>query len=232
VQTVIWTQDVREGSSTDEAIRYNSKEGLVFIADVSLSYHLEAEKVPGFYVKFRSDDLVRFSHGLMHNLARDAFNELAPKYTSEQLYSEKKEMLLHEAKDKINEWVASYGVVIDQFGYLGAPRPPDAIVNAINGKIQATQDAIRVENEVAKSRAEALKGVAIAEGDSKQMIARAEGQAQSNKLLAQSLSEPLIRWRELDLQSRAIDKWSGTMPTVMSAGQLLFNVPTGDQKKQ
>lgn len=228
VQTAVWTQDVRPESPNDEAIRYNSKEGLVFIADISLSYHLDGLRVPGFYVQFRSDNLDRFTHGLMHNLARDAFNEQAPLYTSEELYSTKKEKLLNDAKDRINLWVEKYGVVIDQFGYLGAPRPPDQIVSAINGKIQATQDAMRVENEVAKARAEALKNVATAEGDAKQAIARAEGQAQANKVLAQSLSDPLMRWRELDLQQRSIDKWAGQMPQVIGAsGTLLYNIPTG-----
>ena len=39
--------------------------------DVNLSYQLVPDKVPSFYVKFRSDDLSIFTNTYMHNVARD-----------------------------------------------------------------------------------------------------------------------------------------------------------------
>ena len=154
----------------------------MFSADVSLAYRLEEARVPHFYVQFRSDDLSAFTHGYLRNVARDAFNELAARYTAEEVYGTKREQLLGQAKERINNEVSGFGVRIEQFGFIGAPRAPQPIVDAINAKIKAIQDALRVENELRQARAQAAKDVA-----------EAEGKARANQLLASSLSGVLLQ---------------------------------------
>src|SRR5262249_39397579 len=48
-QTVIWTRSVQEGRALNEEISFNSREGMPFTADVSVSYRLESDQVPHFY---------------------------------------------------------------------------------------------------------------------------------------------------------------------------------------
>ena len=60
-------------------------------------------------------------------------------------------------------------------------------------------------------------------------IALAEGQAQANKVLTASLTEPLIRWRELDITEKAVARWNGARPMVegKESGLLLNINPNG-----
>ena len=44
-------------------------------------------------------DLTHFTHGILHNIARDAFNAFSPNYSAEELYGKKKEELLVEGKE-------------------------------------------------------------------------------------------------------------------------------------
>lgn len=225
VQTAVWTRSVHEGSPQNEEISFNSKEGLNFTADVSLAYALDPKGVPAFYVKFRSDDLRQFTHGFLRNIARDAFNEEAAGYTAEELYAEKKEVYLKAVRERVNTQVAPIGVRIEQFGFIGPPRPPESVAQAINAKIAAIQNAIRVENELRQARAEAQKAVATAQGAAQATIAKADGDAKANAILSASLSENLIRWRQLDLTERAVAKWDGKRPTVEGGGSgLLLSV--------
>jgi len=212
VQTAVWTRSLHEGRPINEEISFNSGEGLVFTADVSLAYRLEEARVPHFYVQFRSDDLSAFTHGYLRNVARDAFNELAARYTAEEVYGTKREQLLGQVKERINSEVSGFGVRIEQLGFIGAPRAPQPIVDAINAKIKAIQDALRVENELRQARAQAAKDVA-----------EAEGKARANQLLASSLSGVLLQWRQLEITERAIGKWDGRRPMVegQSSGLLL-----------
>lgn len=215
VQTAVWSRSVTEGSATNEEISFNSKEGLLISGDVSLSYQLDPKKIPHFYVQFRSDDLETFTHGYLHNVARDAFNEVASTYAVEEIYGEKKAEFLNKVRALITSQVESVGVSISQFGFVGAPRIPDNVMTAINAKIAATQLAQQREYELKQTEAEAAKAVAQAEGEAKARIAQAEGEAKANELLTQSLTPALIQWT-------AIQKWDGHRPTVEGQGSGLI----------
>jgi regulator of protease activity HflC (stomatin/prohibitin superfamily) len=233
-QTVIWTRNPHEGSPLNEEISFNSKEGMPFTADMSVSYRLESDKVPHFYVQFRTDNMSIWSHGFLRNVTRDAFNEEATKYTADEIYGEKKEEFLKASRKRVQDQLKPFGVVIEQFGFVGPPRPPAPVAKAIEDKIKAIQDAIRTENEIRETRAEAAKHVAVADGDAKATIARAEGDSKANSILAASLTPTLLQWKELELQEQAITKWNGVRPLfegTPGAG-LLFNVPLGKLSKQ
>lgn len=205
VQTAVWTKTTTEGSPINEEITFNSKEGMVISGDISLSYELTPSKVPSFYVKFRSDDLNGFTHGFLRNVARDAFTEIAATYSVDEIYGPKKEEIIAKVRTRINKEVDPYGVVIQQFGMIGAPRLPQGVVDALNSKIKATQDAIRVENELRST-----------EGEAKKAIAKAEGEAKANALLTSSLTPQLLEWERLQISRQAIAKWNGATPSYFS----------------
>lgn len=215
VQTAVWTRNEKEGSPNNEEVTFNSKEGLVITADISLSYHLEADKVPAFYVMFRSDDLNTFTHGFMRNVARDAFNELAVQYTVEELYGIKKEEFIKAVTQRVNEKVNPYGVIIEQFGFIGAMRIPENVMKALNDKITAIQQAIMTENQIRLAEAEAKKNVAIAEGN-----------AEANRRLAASITPALIQWKQLQIAEASVTKWDGRRPMVEgSASGMIYQLP-------
>lgn len=205
VQTAIWTRSIDEGKTANEEITFNSKEGLVISGDVNLSYQLDEKLVPNFYVKFRQDNLDHFTHGIMRNLTRDAFNEEAVNFSVEELYGVRKEEFLNKVKARVNENITTYGIKIEQFGFVGALRIPENVINALNAKIEATQNAIKAENVLRQTEAEA-----------QQQITRAKGASEANRLLTSSISVQLIEWRRLEINEKALDKWNGSVPTVFS----------------
>jgi regulator of protease activity HflC (stomatin/prohibitin superfamily) len=111
-------------------------------------------------------------------------------------------------------------VVIDQFGFIGSPRPPESVIAAINAKVQAQQIAVQKQNELVQSQADAAKLVAAAEGQAKAQIAIANGEAESNRLRAASISENIIKWQQLAVTDRWIAKWDGQMPSVQAGGNI------------
>jgi regulator of protease activity HflC (stomatin/prohibitin superfamily) len=220
VQTAVWTRDQNEGSPMNEEVSFSSKEGLVITADISLSYQLVAERVPAFYVKFRSDNLKGFTHGFLRNVARDAFNEESVSYSVEELYSTRKEEFLAKVRDRLNKQVRDFGVEVQQFGFIGAPRLPENVVQSINAKIKAIQDAIRVENELRAVEAEAKK-----------KVAEAEGVAKANIAIQQSMSATVIEWKRLELQKQALERWNGQLPYYSGGGNMPFiQIPSGGGK--
>ncbi len=210
VQTAKWTKDANEGHPVNEEITFTNKDQMLISADISLSYSLKPEKVPAFYVKFRNDEIDGFTHGFLRNTARDFFNETAGKYSIEQVMGDNGPFLA-EVREKLQKAVEPIGVNIEQFGLIGAPRPPQSVIDSINMKAQAIQNAIRVENEIRQSEAEAKKA-----------IAKADGEAKANQALSSSLTPNLLQWRQLELQSQALGKWNGVLPTYNGGGTVPF----------
>lgn len=221
-QTVSWTHDTNEGNPYDESITFTTDKGTKVNADISLSYQLHADKVPSFYQQFCHGQLRDFTYGFMHNVARDVMNEVGGKYTVEQVMGDNA-AFLKSVRAQLQQELTPYGIEIQQFGFIGAPRPPQSVVDSINAVQQAQFLALQKANEVAQAQADALKRVTAAEGEAK-----------ANETLSKSLTPQVIQWQQLilqrqalDVQDRAINRWNGNMPQVTTGNSnLLFQLPT------
>ncbi|HET7440548.1 MAG TPA: SPFH domain-containing protein [Terriglobales bacterium] len=239
VQTVKWTADIHEGHPLNEELVFNSKEGQEVRADVSLSYAIEPAKVPEFYVKYRTDDLERFTHGILKDIVRNSLNEVASTYTLEDIYGENKARFLRESRDRVQSAVSPVGVQIQQFGFIGKPRFTAAIEQAITQKTQAITEAERARNQLAVTQAEMAKMVAEAEGQARSEIARAQGdatshierakgEAEANRVRQASITPQLLEWKRLENQRALVDKWNGELPRMIVGEKsgMLMPLPT------
>jgi len=217
VQTAVWTKNPNEGHPTNEEIQFTNSDQMSISADVSIAYQLSSDKVPAFYAKFRADNLDTFTHGFLHNLAREKFDTVAGKYTISQIMGDNAEFL-KEVRETLQKDLDPYGITISQFGFIGAPRPPQAVIDSINAKATATQKTLQIELELKQSEATARKAVAQAEGEAQALRITADAQAYANQKLASSLSQVLVDYKR-------IEKWDGKMPQVQSGnGGMLFNL--------
>lgn len=206
MQTVKWTKSESEGNPNDESITFTTGDSMVVNADISLSYQLSYEKAPEFYVKFRADNIEKFTDGFLRNVARNSFNAIAGSYQIGQIMGNNGPILLKIQED-MQRQLTEYGITINQLGFIGAPRPPDSVTTSINLKAQAEQIALTKQIELTQVEADAKKAVARAQGEAQSNIVSAQADAQANKLRAESLTQPLIEWT-------AIQKWDGHRPNV------------------
>lgn len=208
VQTAVWTQNPGEGHPVNEEISFTNKDKMLISADINLSYHLEADKVPAFYVKFRSDNLSSFTYGYLRNTARDVFNEHAGRFTIDQIMGDNATFIADVNKG-LQEKMSAYGVVIDQFGIIGAPRPPQAVIDQINASVHATQLTTQKQNELAQVQADMAKEREKTDTYARNTITMADATAAANRKVAESLTPNLIELRRLE-------KWDGVLPQVTS----------------
>jgi regulator of protease activity HflC (stomatin/prohibitin superfamily) len=215
VQTVKWTANLAEGHPLNEELVFNSKEGQEVRADVSLSYAIDATKVPEFYVKYRVSDLEKFTHGILKDIVRNSLNETASTYTLEDIYGENKARFLRDTRIRVQEQLTAVGVGIQQFGFIGKPRFTQAIELAITQKTQAITEAERARNQLAVTQAEVAKSVAEAEGEARSAIERARGEAESNRLRQASITPQLLELKRLENERARIEKWNGSVPQMV-----------------
>jgi regulator of protease activity HflC (stomatin/prohibitin superfamily) len=204
VQTAVWTKNPNEGNANNEEITFTNKDQMTVMVDVNLSYHLLPEKVPSFYVKFRSDDLNSFTHGYLRNVTRDTFNMHAGTYGIADIMGDNAQFI-KDVRKSLQDEVEHFGVIIDQFGVIGAPRPPGAVIEAINAKVHATQLAQQKQNELVQVQAEMAKEREKADTYARNGLVTAEAAAKANKMLTESISPNLLELKRLE-------KWDGHLP--------------------
>jgi regulator of protease activity HflC (stomatin/prohibitin superfamily) len=242
VQNIILSADPHEGGSkddatadhaVDESITFSSIEGVNATANVGFSFHIDANKAPQLYARFRQTDMRELAYGYMRNVIREAFSDVGSKMPIQDIYGAGKTKLVADVTHKCQEALGKDGVVIDQLTINGALKLPPNVADAINNAMAATQNAIQSENKVRQIKAEADQAVAAATGAAE--AARQKAQGEADALIISTKAEATARGMAADAENkannlmqasltpqilhfRAIQKWDGKMPIYNGGG--------------
>ena len=214
-QNEIWSASAHEGKAHDESITFQSKEGLGVNADIGVSYTLDRAKVAELFQRFRKGNQ-EISEVYLRNLVRDSLNIEASTRSVEQLYGEGKADFLTAALKRVQNEIGPLGVQVTNLTVNGQMRLPQAIIDTMSAKIAATQSAIKVENQLRETQAEAKKKIAEAEGEATSITVRAAAQAKANQILAASITPTLVEYER-------VQKWDGKLPQVSGGATPFVN---------
>lgn len=205
-----WTKQIFEYPTYVQTVDYepftiNAKDGPLFTIDPNVNIKVADGKAPQVFKKYRKE-LKDVINGPVLKYIKDACRIEINKFTTDEIVSNR-EKVEDAIEKRLKANLEKEGFVLDQF--TSGLSYPQSIIDAIDQKTKAVQDAQRVENEVKKTEAEAKK-ILIA--------ARAEKEA--NELRTQALT-PAV------LQKMWIEKWDGKLPVTMAGGdsKLLLNLP-------
>ena len=217
VQIVKWTEDSTPGSREDEAIRFQSSEGMRIVADVGLDYRFNVGEghVATVFKTYRKSP-EEIANTIIKNRVRDALVMYGSEYSADDIISSGKNELMEKVFQHVKETFKP-DIEITGVYWLAEPRPPQQVIDALNEKVRATQIALQRENEVKTAEAEAKKKVAEAEGQAQSILIVAKAEAEANKLKASSLNSLLV-------EQEKIKKWDGKLPTVTSNGNNIIDL--------
>ena len=201
-----FTQDKNEGAPADESFQFQTKEGVGVDVDISVQAAADPALVTTLFQTYR----VKMEE-ILYTYVRQDLRELFIKYSSglgvDDLYGNGKNAMLTSVEAELKALYKPRGLIIENVSYLSAIRFPQSITDSIQMKQKAQQDALTAQNQVATSKFQA-----------EQVVEKARGDAEANRLLTQSLS------REI-LQKMAIEKWDGRLPTVTGGGTPFISIP-------
>ena len=213
LQTAIWTKSKTEGSVDDDSITVNSKEGVPVNIDVSVSYTLNSAKVPDIYVKYRSN-IGTIQKSFLRQSVRQNVQDVFGGYSVEDIYGPKKQEIASLIQSKLIDSIGKDGFEFQQFT-INETRLPNNIMDSINQKIQAGQDALKAEQTLKRIEIEAQQKVAEAKGNSEARIANAKAEAEAIKIQAEAVTS---QGGADYVKLKAIEKWNGSVPSQMIPG--------------
>ena len=180
----------------------NAKDGSSFTVDPTISLKIVDGKSAEVFKKYRKEDITEVINTTLYNYVRNAFRIQLNNYTTDELVS-KREEFEKAIEDRLAKELLAENFQLEQM--TSGLQYPQTLVNAIDAKNAAVQEAQKAQNEVLKIKAEAEKKIAAADGEAQALKIKGDAEAEYNRKIAASLS-PLI------VQQMMLDKWDGKLP--------------------
>jgi regulator of protease activity HflC (stomatin/prohibitin superfamily) len=205
VQTQNYTMSAKETEGQvrgDDAIRVLSSDGLEVTIDLSVLYKIKPEKAP-FILQNIGDN---YEDKIVRPITRTAIRDNAVNYQAVDLYSSKREEFQFKINKTISDNFAKNGLEVQQILVRNITLP--ATVRAsIESKIQAEQDAQKMQFVLQKERQEA---------DRKRV--EAQGIADYQKILSTGLTDKQLQYQSI-LAQKEIALSPNTKIIIMGGGK-------------
>jgi len=194
----------------------NAKGGSEFTVDPTININPVVGKSPEIFKKYRKPLTEVIKVALKTHIV-NAYRTKLNAYTTDELVS-KREEFERAIEDHLREVLLKENFELGEM--TSGLKYPESIVNSINAKEKAVQEALRIENEVAAIEAEAKKKVAAAEGEAQALKIKGDAEAEYNRKISSSLSGLIV-------QQNMIEKWDGKLPTYGEVPTLFKSVANG-----
>jgi regulator of protease activity HflC (stomatin/prohibitin superfamily) len=169
-----------------------SKEGLTIFSESSILYHIKAEDVP----KVIKETGLNYEENLILPVFRSAASDVCSRYYAKDMHSAKRLEIEQEIRKRLAEVCDEKGFVIEAV-LLKSISLPQGLTRSIEAKLEAEQEALRMEFVLDRQKKEMDRQLIEAEGAKKNAIIQAEAKAQSAILEAEG------RAKSIEIEAKA-----------------------------
>lgn len=196
----------------EQPFNFQTKDSMSVSAKVGVEYYVDQSKVSTVFQTYRKGVEEITQVNIRQNIA-DALIKDSGKMDIGTLAGEGRSKLLDSVTASVKSKLDPIGIVIVKLSWTDDLTYPPQVTASINAKIEATQKTLLRENEIAQTKAEALKAIEQARGEADSITLRAKAEADAIALRGEALRQnPEV------LQLEAINKWNGTLPQYMTSG--------------
>ena len=184
VRTQNYTMSAKDNEGQvqgDDAIRVLSSDGLEVTIDLSILYKINPAKAP-FILQNIGEN---YQNNIVRPVTRTAIRDNAVNYQAVDLYSTKREEFQYKINKTISDNFAKNGLEVQQILVRNITLP-ESVRASIESKIQAEQDAQKMQFVLQKERQEA---------DRKRV--EAQGIADYQKIISQGLTEQQLQYQSI-----------------------------------
>jgi prohibitin 1 len=168
-------------SNLELSLNLPSKEGLSINSQISILYRLNEKKVPqvikNIGLNYKS---------IISNVFRSASADVCSKFFAKDMHSGMRANIEMDIKNKMAETLNDEGILIESV-LMKSIQLPEGLSSSIERKLQAEQDAMRMEFVLQEQKLEAER-----------IIIEAKGTRDAQKILAEGLTPEIIKIRSIE----------------------------------
>ena len=191
-----------------------SKEGLTIRSESSILYRIKPSSVP----LILKETGMEYEEMLILPVFRSAASDVCSKYDAKDMHSSKRAAIEEEIKKRLIEVCAPKGFVIEAV-LLKSISLPAGLSRSIEAKLEAEQEALRMQFVLDRQKQEAQRQIIDAEGIKEIARIQAEGKKNATVIDATAAAESIeIR---AEANKRANDLLSSSLtPTILKFKQI------------
>ena len=197
-QVVLMSTQIQKYTATATS---SSKDLQVVSTDVALNYQLDAAQVGEIYRTMRG----QYETRIIQPYIQEAVKSVTANYDAEELITQRP-AVKNELQDFVTLRLGPLGMVVVELSITDF-QFSSAFQQAIEAKQIEDQRVLESENRLKRVKIEA-----------EQEIAKARAEAEGLRLQKQQITAQLLELRKIEVQGRAVEKWNGVMPQVVTSG--------------
>jgi regulator of protease activity HflC (stomatin/prohibitin superfamily) len=169
-----------------------SKEGLTIFSESSILYHINATDVP----KIIQETGLDFEENLILPVFRSAASDVCSRYFAKDMHSSKRSEIENEIKIRLAEVCEKKGFIIESV-LLKSITLPAGLTKSIEVKLEAEQEALRMEFILDRQKKEVERQIIEAEGAKKTTLIQSEAKAEMMRIEAEG------RAKSIEIEAKA-----------------------------
>lgn len=173
-----------------------SKEGLTVNSEISILYKIVRNEVPNIL----QNTGLEFEDVLIKPVLRSATADICAKFDAKDMHSSKRSIIEKQIAERMMEVLSPKGFLIEQVLLKSISLPP-GLSKSIEEKLQAEQDAQRMEFVKERERRDAERKLIQADGEKQSRIIAAEGLKRTTEIEAEGRANAIKT--EAEAQMRA-----------------------------
>lgn len=200
-QQVFLSANDSEGKPTNESFYIPTSDGKTVSVDLEFSYKFDPTKLSKTYSEFRGKKPEYIEETFIRAKMKSWSGEVSSKFSLIDIYGEKRTELNKAVQEYIAPKFEEYGIIIEGVSFTQI-RLDEQTAQAIQTKINKQQEVETAKLELEKAKIENEKKIAQAQADAEQIRIKAQAEADANKTLANSITEPLIKLKEVEARDK------------------------------
>lgn len=189
-----------------------SKEGLNIIAVISILYRMQPEKAPSIIETIGIGNEVNVISSVFRSSAAD----VCSRFFAKDMHSVQRATIEREVTEQMTKILLPRGFEIEAVLLKNIQLPP-GLARAVEEKLEAEQQAQRMEFLLDREKREAQR-----------KIIEAEGIRDSQKIIAEGLTKPIIEWQSIEAFRELAKSTNSKIIITDGKTPLLIN-PTNDK---
>lgn len=173
-------------------------DGGIVKLNMTINYNFMQDRVVDLYTKFNGMDGEALVDNMVQNSIVAYIKEVTPNFTVMDIYSDKRAEVSKEITEYLNSKLnEEYGINIASALIIDV-QLDDTLMEKVKAKEQAKQDAEKAELDKQTAIAQGEANMAEAEANKKVTITNAEAEAESNRIISESITDELIKMKEAE----------------------------------